>query len=55
VSRKATVMARSRLVVVTAVSAGDIEFRAPPRSKGKGLVLSESEEGFRQSKASKVV
>jgi len=45
----------SRKAAVTAVSAGDREFRAPPRSKGKGLVLFESDEGFRQSKASKVV
>jgi hypothetical protein len=49
-SRKAAVMAR-----VTAVSIGDRDFRAPTRSKGKRLVLSESDEGFRQSKASKFV
>jgi hypothetical protein len=54
-SRKAAVMARSRSVAVTAVSVGDRDFRAPPRSKGKRLVLSESDEGFRQSKASKFV
>ena len=55
VSRNAAVMARSRSMVVTTVSVGDREFRALPRSKGKGLVLFESDEGFRQSKASKIV
>ncbi|AES95851.1 hypothetical protein MtrunA17_Chr5g0411201 [Medicago truncatula] len=55
VSRKAAVMARSRSVAVTAVSAGDGEFRAAPRSKGKGWFFPSPMKVFRQSKASKVV
>ena len=55
VSGKAAMMARSRSVGVTVVSAGGREYRVSSRSKCKGWFFPSPMKVFLQSKASKIV